>query len=1183
MTEFNGAPVVIQNNNDGTFSVDTNTELQALKAGEQLGVSVIFTATDPLGAAYTADGGFLAIGVNDVPDAVDDTASTSEDSSTTINVLSNDTDVDGDPLSVFQVNGMDASVGSPITLASGALLTLNADGTFDYNPNGQFENLNQGQTANDSFTYTVTDGQTMPNPAAIPYRFDLSSLDGTNGFVINGIDRSDESGYSVSNAGDINGDGIGDVIIGARFADPNGNDSAGESYVVFGSSSGFGTSFELSSLNGSNGFVINGIDGNDFSGQTVSSAGDVNGDGIDDVIIGAYGGDPNGGYSGESYVVFGSSSGFGASLELSALNGSNGFTLNGIDASDSSVGSAVSNAGDVNGDGIGDLIIGASRADPNGNGSAGESYVVFGSSSGFSASLELSSLNGSNGFVLNGIDGSDYSGRSVSGAGDVNGDGIDDLIIGANGAAPNGSLSGESYVVFGSSNSFAASLELSSLNGTNGFVVNGIDAGDGVGRSVSGAGDINGDGIGDLIIGAPYADPNGDALAGESYIVFGSSSGFGPSLELSSLDGSNGFVLNGIDDDDWSGFSVSGAGDVNGDGIDDVIIGAYNADPNGGYSGESYVLYGRPFSNFPQNFQLSWLDGFDGFVLNGIDAVDRSGVSVSGAGDINGDGLDDLIIGANGADPNGNGEAGETYVVFGQKADLPATDTATVSITINGADEDQVITGDDGPETLTGGAGNDLIDGLGGNDTLDGQEGNDTLIGGTGVDRLLGRQDDDTLRGGADADTLNGGGGTDTADYTDSGAGVDVRLGRSGTQLGGDAQGDLLVAIENVIGSASADTLIGNNLNNVLNGLGGNDNIVGKAGNDTLIGGSENDTLDGNEGNDVLQGDAGNDRLLGRQDNDTLIGGEGADTLNGGGGIDTLDYSASNAGVDVNLNRSTGLQVGGHAEGDITNATIENIIGSTLNDILGGRNDAGNRLEGLGGNDTLEGRGGDDTLLGGADNDTLDGGTENDVLDGGEGDDRLFGRQGNDMLTGGAGADTLNGGSGIDTIDYSASGSGIDVNLNRTGAQSGGDAEGDITNTNIENVIGSGFADTLVGVNTVTGNNVLEGRAGNDTLNGRAGADTLVGGAGSDTLTGGTEADVFVLGLGEGTDTILDFQDGVDQIGLGGGLTFLDLTIGVDGSNATITHTGTSELLAVVTNAAGQLDQTDFIDSFALA
>ena len=424
---------------------------------------------------------------------------------------------------------------------------------------------------------------------------DLANLDGANGFVLNGIDETDRSGYSVSGAGDVNGDGIADVIIGAYTASPGGDIFAGESYVVFGSDGGFGASMDLSSLNGTNGFVINGIDVLDRSGHSVSGAGDVNGDGIADVIIGAYGASPGGANeAGESYVVFGSGGSFGASLDLSSLGGTNGFVINGIDASDYS-GHSVSAAGDVNGDGIADVIIGAYYADPGGDSQAGESYVVFGSGGGFAASLDLSSLGGTNGFVLNGIDASDYSGWSVSAAGDVNGDGIADVIIGAYEADPGGfGGAGESYVVFGSAGGFGASMDLSSLNGTNGFVINGIDFDDFSGISVSGAGDINGDGIADVIIGAYGADPGGDGLAGESYVVFGSGGGFAASLDLSSLGGTNGFVINGIDADDWSGWSVSGAGDVNGDGIADLIIGAYGADPGGvNVAGESYVVFGE--------------------------------------------------------------------------------------------------------------------------------------------------------------------------------------------------------------------------------------------------------------------------------------------------------------------------------------------------------------------------------------------------------------------------------------------------------------------------------------------------------------------------------------------------------------------------------------------------------------
>ena len=193
---------------------------------------------------------------------------------------------------------------------------------------------------------------------------------------------------------------------------------------------------------------------------------------------------------------------------------------------------------------------------------------------------------------------------------------------------------------------------------------------------MSNAGDVNGDGIDDLIIGSVFA--GAFLSAGQNYVVFGRNTGFPAAFELRSLlpgqggDGTEGFVLKGIHVEDFSGRPVSNAGDVNGDGIDDLIIGADEADHNGASSaGQSYVVFGRA-TGFPATFKLSSLlpaeggDGTAGFVLNGIDATDRSGGSVSNAGDVNGDGIDDLIIGADEADPNGVNNAGESYVIFGR-------------------------------------------------------------------------------------------------------------------------------------------------------------------------------------------------------------------------------------------------------------------------------------------------------------------------------------------------------------------------------------------------------------------------------------------------------------------------------------------------------------------------------------
>ena len=479
----------------------------------------------------------------------------------------------------FRLDGEGSGDGSGRSVSSAG--DINGDGFDDVIVGAWF---GDSATTNSTGTGYVVFGRSGGFASGI----DLSSLDGSNGFRLDGVTQSDYTGESASSAGDVNGDGFDDLIIGARSADPGGDSEAGSSYVLFGRSGGFASVINLGALDGTTGFRLDGDLAGDRSGYSVSSAGDVNGDGFSDLIVGAFGADPNGSYSGSSYVVFGKSGGFSSVINLALLNGSTGFQLNGVSGGDNA-GRSVSSAGDVNGDGLADLIIGADRADPF---QAGSSYVVFGRTGGFTPQINLSTLNGTTGFRMDGVASFDFSGFSVSGAGDVNGDGFDDLIIGAYGAD---SGAGAAYVVFGKSGGFASAINLSTLDGTTGFRLIGEDN-DVAGKSVSAAGDVNGDGFDDLFVGDYGADFNAASGSGSSYVVFGKSGGFASAINLSTLDGTIGFRLDGVAANEGSGRPVSSAGDVNGDGFDDLIIGARLAEPNGIGSGSSYVVFGGNFT-----------------------------------------------------------------------------------------------------------------------------------------------------------------------------------------------------------------------------------------------------------------------------------------------------------------------------------------------------------------------------------------------------------------------------------------------------------------------------------------------------------------------------------------------------------------------------------------------------------
>ena len=537
---------------------------------------------------------------------------------------------------------------------------------------GTFVDLPEGAVLPDFFNATISyaggDGNdiTLTLPAVLPAPTVVNLADlGNNGVTIFGADAGDQAGHSVHSAGDVNGDGYDDFLIGANKADSVNNQrvGSGEAYLIYGGPN-LPRTFDPALL-GSAGVVIYGADANDVTAHVVDSA-DVNRDGYSDLIIGAHSSDGAGNATpsaGGAYIIYGGPS-LPQLIDLQNL-GSGGVTIHGADDSDLA-GNPVAAVGDVNDDGFPDFAVGAIWADSvnNSRDRAGEAYIIFGGDT-LPTIIDLANP-GTLAVTVFGANAADEFGVSIDGLGDINGDNIDDLIIGAR-YADAGSVQnrrvGETYIIYGRQ-SFAGTLDLAS--GGADIVIHGIDTDDFSGWPSGGGGDVNGDGFNDLIIGSAYAGAFGNSRiqAGESYVIFG-----GPVLpsliELNNPD-VVGMSIFGAAARDFSGWSAQIVGDLNDDGFDDIAIGAREVGLDGAVDnvGKTYIIFGK--SVLPPTVDLANPGGAD-VVLVGTDSVDEAGVMVRGAGDVNGDGIDDLVIGARFADSvdNTRTNAGEAYLVFG--------------------------------------------------------------------------------------------------------------------------------------------------------------------------------------------------------------------------------------------------------------------------------------------------------------------------------------------------------------------------------------------------------------------------------------------------------------------------------------------------------------------------------------
>ena len=421
-------------------------------------------------------------------------------------------------------------------------------------------------------------------------------------------------GNAVSTAGDVNGDGYDDLIVGANGYS-NGETGEGAAFLFLGSRVGLRRAWD---------WVAEGGQGGAGFGCAVSTAGDVDGDGYDEVIVGANGYDGGESNEGAAYVYYGSPSGLSVSPDW----------MEESEQVDAQLGTSVATAGDVDGDGYADIIIGVPYMD-SGETDEGRVLVYLGSGSGLSANPD---------WWAQSDEDHAHMGCVVSAAGDVNGDGYGDVIVGAAGYDNGGLSQGAAFIWFGSTSDLGAP-------GTpaNADWLGDVDQdGAAFGCSVSTGGDVDGDGYDEVIVGASLYD-NGETNEGGAFVYYGS--GSGPAV-------SPGWTGQGDQADASYGFCVASAGDVNGDGLADLLVGSPDWDDLGADEGRAWLYYGPELS-------LGIAPTGD-WTAESNQAGALYGFSVSCAGDVNNDGYDDIIVGAPYYD-NGSTDEGCVYVYYGDE------------------------------------------------------------------------------------------------------------------------------------------------------------------------------------------------------------------------------------------------------------------------------------------------------------------------------------------------------------------------------------------------------------------------------------------------------------------------------------------------------------------------------------
>jgi hypothetical protein len=543
---------------------------------------------------------------------------------------------------------------------------------------------------------------------------------------------------------------------------------------------------------GDDGYVITGSTlSSGRLGYSVSNAGDVNGDGLADVVVGAYR-ETTGNTSGAVYVLFGKTD--TATIDVSNL-GNNGYKIYNSDIS-SRVGTSVTSLGDINNDGLSDLLISGATTN-------GRAYVVYGKTD--TSEVDLANLTALQGFSMTGT--SDVTlGKWVT-AGDIDGDGINDIMVSA--ASSSSSVVSSVYIVFGKSvTSKTSTIDLTKIVENNQGIIITDTSGTYLGYSISYVGDTNGDGLGDILVSAPYTknETNTDQQDGAVYLIYGTETA--QNIDVSNLTEAQGYKITGPIPTETTttnvrfGYYTGYAGDVNGDGNADMIIGSSNSAT---YGYKAYVVFGKDGIDVT-NVDITSLEANGtGFVIeSGVNLVNGLGSSVSYAGDINGDGFDDLIVGASSATiTNSSGTSvsnvGESYIIFGGSSTMTTLDFL-------GTSDNDILTGTSASETAVLGAGDDIYTANGGADVIYAGAGNDTIIlNADNIAKLEAGVTDNKLS------KIDGGSGTDTIAL--SGSGITFDLTKIDNILGLDSR---ITSIEKIDLTGTGDNILTLSLADVL-------------------------------------------------------------------------------------------------------------------------------------------------------------------------------------------------------------------------------------------------------------------------------------------------------------------------------------------------------------------------------